>query len=128
MPKFKAERSRQIKAMLGIGSMPAARSALYVALYTSDPTINNTGTEVVGGSYARKALAVDNDSDADGVVRNTSTINWTNMPAVTVTHFAIFDAASGGNPIMYDSLPIPAQFTAGDPFQIDANSLILSEL
>lgn len=128
MPKFKAERSRQIKAMLGIGSMPAARTQLYIALFTSDPTINNTGTEVTGGSYSRKTFSVDNDSDADGVVRNTANINWTNMPAVTVTHFAVFDAATSGNPIMYDSLPIPAQFTAGDPFQIDANSLILSEL
>lgn len=128
MPKFKAERSRQIKAMLGIGSMPSARTQLYLALFTSDPTINNTGIEVVGGSYSRKTFSVDNDSDADGVVKNTANINWTNMPAVTVTHFAVFDASTGGNPIMYDALPIPAQFQSGDAYQIDANSLILSEL
>ena len=128
MPKFKTERTRQIKAMLGIGSMPSARTALYVALYTSDPTINNTGAEVTGGSYARKSLTVDSDSDADGVVRNTTALSWTNMPAVTVTHFAVLDALTAGNPIMYDSLPIPAQFSAGDSYQIDANALILSEL
>ena len=108
--------------------MPSARSTLYIALFTTDPTINNTGTEVTGGSYARKSFSVDNDSDGDGVVRNTANINWTNMPACTVTHFAIFDASTAGNPIMYDSLPIPAQFQAGDAYQIDANSLILSEL
>lgn len=128
MAKFKAERTRQIKAMLGIGSMPAARTAIYIALYTSDPTINNTGTEVTGGSYSRKAITVDSDSDADGVVKNTAAITFNSMPAVTVTHFAVFDAATGGNPIMYDTFPIPAQMSAGENFTIDIGNLILSEL
>ena len=128
MAKFKSERTRQIKAMLGIGSMPAARTAIYLALYTSDPTINNTGTEVTGGSYSRKAITVDNDSDADGVVKNTTAITFNSMPAVTVTHFAVFDALTGGNPIMYDTFPIPAQMSAGENFTIDIGNLILSEL
>ena len=128
MAKFKAERTRQIKAMLGIGSMPSARTAIYLALYTSDPTINNIGTEVSGGSYARKAITVDTDSDGDGSVKNTAAITFTNMPAVTVTHFAVFDALTGGNPIMYDTFPIPAQMSAGETFTIDVGNLILSEL
>ena len=128
MAKFKSERTRQIKAMLGIGSMPSARTAIYLALYTSDPTINNIGTEVSGGSYARKAITVDTDSDGDGSVKNTAAITFTNMPAVTVTHFAVFDALTGGNPIMYDTFPIPAQMSAGETFTIDVGNLILSEL
>jgi hypothetical protein len=128
MAKFKAERTRQIKAMLGIGSMPSARTAIYLALYTSDPTINNTGTEVSGGSYARKAITVDTDSDGDGSVKNTAAITFNSMPAVTVTHFAVFDALTGGNPIMYDTFPIPAQMSAGENFTIDIGNLILSEL
>lgn len=128
MAKFKAERTRQIKAMLGIGSMPAARTAIYLALYTSDPTINNTGTEVSGGGYSRKAITVDSDSDADGVVKNTAAITFNSMPVSTITHFAIFDAATGGNPIMYDTFPVPAQMSAGENLTIDVGNLILSEL
>ena len=114
--------------MLGIGSMPSARTSLYVALYTSDPTINDTGTEVTGGSYARQAVTVDSDSDADGSVKNTNALTFTNMPACTVTHFAIKDAVSAGNGIMYDTYPVPAQFNGGETYTVPIDSLILSEL
>lgn len=112
--------------MLGIGAMPAARTGVFIALYTSDPTINNTGTEVSGGSYARKAITL--GAEADGTVANSNALSWAGMPTCTVTHFAIFDALTGGNPIMYDSLPVPAQFVSGDPYSIAAGNLILSEL
>ena len=128
MAKFKSERTRQIKAMLGIGSMPSARTSLYVALYTSDPTISDTGTEVTGGSYARQAVTVDSDSDADGSVKNTNALTFTNMPACTVTHFVIKDAVTAGTGIMYDAYPIPAQFNGGETYTVPIGSLILSEL
>lgn len=125
MPKFNTERSRALRAMLGIGSMPSARGTVYLALHTSDPTVADNGaTEASGGSYARQAITL--GTEADGEVRNTNTITFT-MPAGTFTHYSIRTASSGGVGICYDSLPIPAVLSSGETYQIGVGNLVVLE-
>ena len=108
----------------------AKPSALYIALFTSSPSDAGGGTEVVGGAYARVAY---NPSDTNwlatqggtsgnssGTGGQTSNALAVTFPAPTanwgtVTHFAIMDAASGGNMLIWDALVASRTILSGDP-------------
>jgi len=86
-------------------------AALHVGLFTAAPSDAGGGTEVSGGSYARVARApLDANWTAPdstgGVTANAALITFAAPTANwgTVTHFAIFDAASGGNLITWGAL------------------------
>jgi len=119
-------------------------TALYVALLTSAPTDSGGGTEVSGGSYARVNLAPldtnwnatqggtsGNSSGTSGQTSNAIAITF-NAPTAnwgTVTHFAIFDAASGGNMVIWDALVAARTILSGDPapsFPIGALQITVS--
>ena len=105
-------------------------TVLAVALYTAAPGETGGGTEVSGGSYARvQRNPLDANwsaaSATDGLTDNVAALTY---PAPTanwgvITHFAILDATTGGNFLVYGALttsktvnnadPAPA-FAAGD--------------
>lgn len=83
---------------------------LYVALFTSSPTDDGvSGTEVTGGSYARK---VHNSWDvaSNGATENTGVVTFATATASwgTVTHIMILshlsDAADGTNTLIWATL------------------------
>lgn len=95
---------------------------LYISLHTADPTDAASGAEVSGGGYARVQrdpldanwTAPDTtggltDNAAD-IVFPTPTANWG-----TITHFAIWDAASAGNMLVYGALTNAKTVNNGDP-------------
>lgn len=78
--------------------------AVYVALFTSDPTDAGTGQELTDSGYVRQRAHATVTSDGFTVPSNGSTSNTRNIifPAivqnqVTVSHWGIFDAQTGGN-------------------------------
>jgi hypothetical protein len=105
-------------------------AALWMALFTAAPTDAGGGTEVAGGAYARVSLppldanwtatqggVSGNSSGSAGATGNAIAIvfpapsaNWG-----TVTHFAIMDAATGGNMLIWDVLTVPRTIISGDP-------------
>lgn len=107
-------------------------ATLYIALYTSDPTDSDTGTEVTGGSYARQAVT-------------NNTTNWPNasggsksngvaiaFPAATaawgtITHVGIRDALTGGNLLYSGALGTPKTVNNGDVFSFAAGQLTITE-
>jgi hypothetical protein len=108
----------------------AKPTALYLALFTSAPSDSGGGTEVTGGSYARVNLApLDTNWNATqgGTSGNSSGVTGQTANAVaitypaptanwgTVTHFGIFDAASGGNLLIWDALVNSRTILSGDP-------------
>lgn len=98
-------------------------STVYVGLYTSDPTDANTGTEVSGGSYARKAVtfgAPSNGASSNSALIefNQATANWG-----TVTHMGILDASTSGNLLFHGALTSSKTIENGDVFKFDASSL-----
>lgn len=109
----------------------------YVALFTSDPTDAGSGTEVSGGSYARVQVNPNGGSsptwdsaavDAPGYkVANTHDITFPAATAAwgTVTHFGIFDAASGGNLLYHGALDTSKAVGSGDTFKFAAGDLVL---
>ena len=98
-------------------------SVVYVGLYTSDPTDANTGTEVSGGSYARKAVTF--GAPSNGVSSNSALIEFNQATANwgTVTHMGILDASTGGNLLFHGALTSSKTIENGDVFKFDASSL-----
>jgi hypothetical protein len=119
-------------------------TALYMALFTAAPSDSGGGTEVTGGSYARVNLApldtnwnatqggtTGNSSGAGGQTSNAVPITF-NAPTAnwgTVTHFAVFDASTGGNMLIWDALVAARTILSGDPapsFPIGALQITVS--
>jgi hypothetical protein len=114
------------------GQTFTAPVALYAALFTAAGTDAGGGTEVSGGSYARvlipKTLAgwagtqsagsTTASTGTGGATSNNGTITFPTPSAAwgAITHFAILDAASGGNLIVpTTALTQPKTVNNGDP-------------
>lgn len=114
-------------ASAGAGSGP---TNLYFGLLTAAPTDAGGGTEVTGGSYARVAMTSNMtnwagtqgagttavSSGTSGVTSNNTAItfqaptaNWGSIVAVVV-----YDALTGGNPLIYSTLNVPKTVNNGD--------------
>jgi hypothetical protein len=95
-------------------------STLYVALFTAAPSDAGGGTEVTGGSYARASVVASlanfsgtqgagttvASTGTTGTTSNNATITFPTATAAwgTVTHLALFDAASSGNMLTWSAL------------------------
>jgi hypothetical protein len=101
---------------------------LYVALFTAAPNDGGGGTEVSGGSYARVAVtnnATNFPAAASGAKSNGTAITFPTATAGwgTVTHWAIFDASSGGNLVAWAALT-----TSRSPISGDTPAFAIGEL
>ena len=103
-----------------------APATLYLALYTSDPTEADTGTEATGGSpaYARKSISF--GTEANGTVANSNTITF-NTPNATITHWGILDASTSGNLLYYGAFDIPISTTSGGTLVVAIGDLTITE-
>lgn len=97
-------------------------SVLAIGLLTAAPGEASAGTEVSGGSYARVAV---NPLDANWAAISGGNGTTSNVGAVTfptptanwgsITHVAIYDAASAGNMLFYAALTNAKTVNNGDP-------------
>lgn len=105
-------------------------STVYVALYTAAPSDSGGGTEVTGGSYARVQVGPSvstwlstngttsgassgtggQTSNAGTITFPTPTANWG-----VITHFAILDASTSGNFLIWGALTQSKTVNNGDP-------------
>ena len=103
---------------------------VYVALYTSDPTKNDTGQEVTGGGYARQQVIFSAPVEENGkqVIRNSADVVFPIATADwgTVTHAGIRDAATGGNLLYFGPLNVPRTILAGDRARLLAGMIELT--
>lgn len=85
---------------------------VYLSLHTDIPG-DAGGSEVTGGSYARQAITW--TPAAAGLLLNNGAIDFASMPAETVTHWGIWDAATNGNFLWWGQLDgTPNTFTGAD--------------
>lgn len=96
----------------------------FVALFTSDPGDDGSGTEVSGGSYVRQALSC--GAASGGSCSNDAQITFSGMPAATVTHFAVYDAASAGNLIWHGALTASKTVGSGDELVFNVGQLVFT--
>lgn len=84
----------------------------YMGLFSSAPSDGVSGVtfaELTGAGYARASLSVSMASAADRAITNAEIIYFPEAEANwgTATHFGIFDAKTGGEPIIYGALDTP---------------------
>jgi hypothetical protein len=98
-------------------------TTVYVALYTSDPTDADTGTEVSGTSYARQSVTF--GSPSNGVTTNSAAVEFPQAGGSwgTVTHIGIRDASTSGNLLYHTALDASKAISTGDVFRIASGSL-----
>ena len=95
-------------------------TTVYLALHTSDP--GGTGAnEVTGGSYARQAIAF--DAAATKHTQNSAQIDFTGMPATTVSHISLWSLASGGTEWWEGALTASKTTAAGDTLRFPAGDV-----
>ena len=99
-------------------------TAWYVALFTSNPAEDASGTEVstTGTAYARQSVTF---SVSGNTASNTAAIEFPTATASygTVTHVGVFDASSAGNLIAYAALTTSKAIDTGDVLRLPANDL-----
>ena len=100
---------------------------LYVSLHTADPTDTGTGTEVSGTSYAR-TLCNGWTTAASRASSNSAAVTF---PAAggswgTITHWAVWDASTGGNCLFHGSITTPNAIIATNIVSFAIGQLSLS--
>lgn len=117
-------------------------SAVYVALFTADPTDAGATTNEIataGTAYARLKvnpnggaapawnLAVDNGAGGFKVT-NAADLNFAVATAAwgTITHIALFDAVTGGNMLYSGALNASKVIGNTDKFTIPAGALVVN--
>jgi hypothetical protein len=106
----------------------------YVSLHTANPG-EAGGNEVTVGdfpAYVRReaeqggAIGTGWSAPSDGVSRNAKQLTYPGFDGaapVTVTHWAVYDASTGGNMLFYAPLQTSRQLQTGDVFVFDINAL-----
>ena len=84
-----AEATRLLDASFGVASFTAPTTPMKLALLTANGSNTSAGTEVTGGSYARQTITM--GSASAGACSNSGAVNFTSMPACTVTGVEIYD-------------------------------------
>jgi hypothetical protein len=97
---------------------------IWIALYTSDPTDADTGTEVSGGSYARvqctawDVVSGGHTQNTNDITFATATANWG-----TISHVGIRDNSAGGNLLFHGPLAQSKVVNTNDTFKFLAGDL-----
>jgi len=98
-------------------------ATVYLALYTSDPTDADAGTEVSGNAYVRQAITF--GAPSDGVSTNSAAIEFPQATGSwgTVAYIGIRDSSTSGNLLFHSPLDASKAIATGDVFRIAIGSL-----
>jgi hypothetical protein len=112
-------------ALLGhlLGSTTYSKpSTLYVALFVGDPLSGGTEISTSGSAYSRISATF---NVAAGVATNAANIEWSTATSAwgTITHVAIYDAATSGNQLITAQLTSAKTIGSGDVLRIPTGQL-----
>lgn len=101
----------------------------YLALYTTDPTISDAGSEVSADWYAREAIS--SWAAPAGTGRETSNLAAFDFAEVavadvTVTHWGLRDAATTGNLLFFKAFDDSQALNIGDVFAGSVGDLVVN--
>ena len=122
-----AEMSNYLENALVNGTLRAttypAPTTVYLALYTSDPTDADTGTECSGTSYARQSVTF--GAPSNGASTNSAAIEFPQAGGSwgTIAYVGIRDALTSGNLLYHTPLDTSKTIANGDIFKITAGNL-----
>ena len=98
-------------------------ATVYVALYTTDPTDADTGTEISGNGYARQSVTF--GAPSNGASTNSAAVEFPQATGSwgTIAFIGLRDASSGGNLLYHSPLDASKTISTGDVFRISAGNL-----
>ena len=104
------------------GTAYTAAGTLYLALFTTNPAEDGSGTEVTGGGYARQTVAF---TVTGNTASNTAAVEYPTATANygTVTHVGVYDASTAGNLLAYAALTSSKSIETGDVFRVPTGDL-----
>ncbi len=112
-----------------VGKTAHSTPTVYVGLSTANPDEDASGlAEPSGNGYARVDSTGLWEAASGGTIQNASAITFPEASGSwgTVTHFALFDALSGGNMLAYAELDTPQAISSGQTFRFSAGALNIS--
>jgi hypothetical protein len=113
-----------------VGKTAYTMPSVWIGLYTAAPSDAGGGTEVSGGSYARKATAgTDWTAASAGATSNATVLTFVAATASwgIITHFGLFDAVSAGNLLRWAPVGTPRTISSGDSASFAIGTLNLTE-
>lgn len=103
---------------------------LYLALYKTNPTDSDTGSEVTGGGYTRQVVSFNAPSQQgdSGTITNANTIEFSQATGDwgEFAYFGVRDAKDGGNLLVYGTFNKPQTVNEGTQFAIKQGDLSVS--
>lgn len=104
-------------------TMPAA---VYLGLSTASMNDDDSGTELSGSGYARQAITF--AAAASASISNNAAVEFPSATGSwgTVSHWAIYDAATGGNQLFHGSFATPKAIATGDILKVAASQLTIT--
>jgi len=128
-----------LDAMATLGSFDFASGTVtsgaggYIGLFTSAPSDSSAGTEVSGSGTAYERVQIGStgqgsfNAAAGGEIDNDAEFRWADALADwgTITHVGLFDAATGGNLLVYGQLQSSVVIELGDIFKVPANGFTI---
>lgn len=106
------------------GGTATRPTAWYLALFTSNPDEDGSGTEVsgVGTAYERQTAAF---TVSGNTASNSAAIEFPTATASygTVSHVGVYDAETSGNLIAYAALTTSKVIDTGDVLRVPASDL-----
>ena len=104
----------------------SAPSAVYLGLSTASLNDDNSGTELSGSGYTRKAITF--ASASSGSIANNSAVEFPTATGSwgTVSHFGIYDASSSGNLLFHGAFSASKAIASGDILKVASGSLRIS--
>lgn len=115
-----------------VGKTAFATPTVWVGLFTVVP-INEDGTggtEVSAGNYERKSTeGADWNEASEGLINNANNIIFIECAGAdwgTINGFALFDALSGGNMLVWGNITVPRDIVIGNTVRFEPGSLNIS--
>jgi hypothetical protein len=121
------EAVNEINFRLNTGAQVTPTTPIKGALSTATTSSTAAGTEVVGGSYARQTFTPGTVTAGNpSTCANSAAMNYTNMPAATVTDTNLYD--SNGTParLMFGALTASKTTAAGDTLSFAIGAYVVS--
>jgi len=100
---------------------------IFAALFVTPTDDTGGGVEVMGGSYSRSTVS-SFSVPVGGTTSNSVNVTFPNASANwgIVTHFALYDASTGGNMLFHGALTSPKIINAGDSFVLPVGNITIS--
>ena len=104
----------------------SAPSAVYLGLSTASLQDDNSGTELTGNNYSRKAITF--ASASSGSIASNAAVEFDAATGSwgSVSHFGVFDAASSGNLLFHGAFSSAKTIASGDVLKVASGSLTIT--